>query len=54
MQFKIAERYYPVKLKKKVLNRFEVNNKDTRTTPLGFRIFGSIRHHSILSAFRER
>ena len=32
---------------------FEVNNKDTRTTPLGFRIFDSKRHHSILSTFKN-
>ena len=31
---------------------FKVNNKDTRT-PLVFRIFDSIRHHSILSAFKD-
>ena len=31
---------------------FKVNNKDTRT-PLAFRIFDSIRHHSILSAFKN-
>ena len=33
---------------------FKVNNKDTRTTPLAFRVFGSIRHHSISSAFKNR
>ena len=32
---------------------FEVNNKDTKTTPLGFRIFDSKRHHSISSAFKN-
>ena len=26
---------------------FEVSNKYTRSTPLGFRIFDSKRHHSI-------
>ena len=31
---------------------FKVNNKDTRT-PLPFRIFDSIRHHSISSAFKS-
>ena len=32
---------------------FKVNNKDTRTTALAFRIFDSIRHHSISSAFKN-
>ena len=32
---------------------FEVNNKDTTTMPLGFRIFDSKRHHSISSAFKN-
>ena len=31
---------------------FKVNNKDTRT-PLAFRIFDSIRHHSISGAFKK-
>ena len=31
---------------------FKVNSKDTRT-PLACRIFDSIRHHSILSAFKN-
>ena len=31
----------------------EVSNKDTRMTPLCFRIFDSIRHHSISSAFKN-
>ena len=31
---------------------FKVNNKDTRT-PLTFRIFDSIRHHSSSSAFKN-
>ena len=31
---------------------FRVNNKDTRT-PLAFRIFDTVRHHSILSAFKN-
>ena len=35
------------------LNMFKVNNKDTRTTPLAFRIFGSIRHQFISSAFKK-
>ena len=34
----------------KVLNLFKVNNKDTRTKPLAFGIFDSIRHHSISNA----
>ena len=32
---------------------FEVNNKDTRTTPLGLRIFDSKKHHSISSVFKN-
>ena len=32
---------------------FKVNNEDTRMMPLAFRIFGSIRHHPISSAFRN-
>ena len=35
-----------------MLNILKVNNKDTRT-PLVFRIFDSIRHHSISSAFKN-
>ena len=31
----------------------KVNNRDTRTTPLAFRIFGSIRHQFISSAFKN-
>ena len=34
-------------------NMFKVNNKDTRTTPLAFRIFDSIRHQFISSAFKN-
>ena len=32
---------------------FKVNNKVTRTTPLAFRIFDSVRQHSISSAFKN-
>ena len=35
-----------------MLNIFKVNNKETRT-PLAFRIFDSIRHHFISSAFKN-
>ena len=32
---------------------FEVNNKDTRTTLLGFGTFDSIRHRSISGTFKN-
>ena len=32
---------------------FKVNNKDTGTIPLAFRIFDSIRPHSISSEFKN-
>ena len=34
-----------------LLNLFKVNNKDTRTTTLAFRIFGSIRYHKVQCLF---